>query len=920
MMLMLRKEGVYAERCSCGTFCMVRPHRRPLAARASTTLVLPTTPPPFALVVHTSGLYVPILLVAQGQKDAFALVSTIGFGVTIGARLFIGIFLDKHGPKITAILSFATCLSGIIVMILDLDFFLLAWVLLSVGGSGVHLAGFHVTNMFDGDTKTAASATISAAFGSSALVLAAMQPINQFAGVSLQHLMVGYFVLVLALAINNFFVQVSATAFLLHNAPHLRQPLCAPTNDRHSPHVARVLPCYAQPWDMVEAGIPIVPDLRCYRRRWWKRAVYGSKPIVWSAVREMRRFDFWGEMLFFSVNLFVMTYYLSVMPQLLHAKGAIPFGHNPNDWEDYQFQRLSGIFNGLGALWLPTVEHMLTRLSWDKCFCALLFSNLLFVGLLTVPALECQVVAFALQSFSRLMLFSFHHTYLLETFGVECFGIMNGITAFGAAIFGLLGYPLQLFALSVAGGDFAISMSFVGAALVVSGLFPLAQRYTQVSNWAQTAYVDPRKFYSPRTIDELAAFVTKAKKLRVAGTMHSCAPLIDSEGKILRVSHLDRILEIDVHRKVVRMQPGVTIDKLCAALAEHGLAIGTLGTIDWQTAVGAVMTGTHGGSKHISSLHTFMKSYTLVKADGSIMTVRREEEPELFSAIAPSMGVFGVVVEAEMHCVELQHLEASFTSIPFKDIITQFEQIVHSNKYSRVVVYPSLNVATVWTANPIKEGEAAARGAIKTDGYMNFRNPVEKAMLQEWLRLTKKGALEEAKTVLRHVLDSQKRRLTHYEGQYNHVLCKERNHGIPHADMELAFDLGQAEQVLSTAYDHAQVNNLPYYNFEVRCTKSDDAMLSACNGRDTMWIDFQACAGNVQQNYFGEMEDLYAHLGYRKHWAKGMDHMDPNKIMAQYPQLPIFMQLMWELDPERKFSNAHVDLFFASITAASSEP
>jgi hypothetical protein len=144
-------------------------------------------------------------------------------------------------------------------------------------------------------------------------------------------------------------------------------------------HMARVLPCYAQPWDMVEAGIPIVPDLRCYRRGWWKRAVYGSKPIVWSAVREMRRFDFWGEMLFFSVNLFVMTYYLSVMPQLLHAKGAIPFGHNPNDWEDYQFQRLSGIFNGLGALWLPTVERMLTRLSWDKCFCALLFCNLLFV-------------------------------------------------------------------------------------------------------------------------------------------------------------------------------------------------------------------------------------------------------------------------------------------------------------------------------------------------------------------------------------------------------------------------------------------------------------------------------------------------------------------------------------------------------------
>ena len=61
----------------------------------------------------------------------------------------------------------------------------------------------------------------------------------------------------------------------------------------------------------------------------------------------------------------------------------------------------------------------------------------------------------------------------------------------------------------------------------------------------------------------------------------------------MSLTKLDNIIDIDVERNIVKCQAGARIHDLFAALAPHNLAIGTLGTIDWQTLYGSVMTGTH---------------------------------------------------------------------------------------------------------------------------------------------------------------------------------------------------------------------------------------------------------------------------------------------------------------------------------------
>jgi len=440
-----------------------------------------------------------------------------------------------------------------------------------------------------------------------------------------------------------------------------------------------------------------------------------------------------------------------------------------------------------------------------------------------------------------------------------------------------------------------------------------------IMNWAETVTVDSKKFRFPTNIEEIQELIRTHDKIRCAGALHSCAPLIASDDIIMSLTKLDKILNIDPEAMTARVQSGVPIHNLCEALVPYGLAIGTLGTIDWQTISGAVMTGTHGGALTIPSLHDFVTSYTLVKPNTEVIIVSRDDDPNLFSAMAPSMGVFGAVVELTIKCVPLQMLEAKFETVSFDTLVndTTFAETMEKNKYARVVVYPSINKATLWTANPIDSSDIPAaieNGAYdSTSDYMNFRNKEEKELLEKYLVLCDEEKLDEANQTLYAVLASQECRLGRYIGRYNHVLCKERNNGIPHADIEFNFDYRDHLEVLFTVQDYCNHNRVPYYNYEIRTTKQDNAMMSCCSDRDAMWIDFQAKA-DVSKEFFGAMEEVLRPIGFRKHWAKGLENTDPAYVINQFSRIDEFVELMNKFDAAGKFRNKQGEEWYQQMT------
>ena len=87
-------------------------------------------------------------------------------------------------------------------------------------------------------------------------------------------------------------------------------------------------------------------------------------------------------------------------------------------------------------------------------------------------------------------------------------------------------------------------------------------------------------------------------------------------------------------------------------------------------------------------------------------------------------------------------------AMSFDDLTKLFAEGMKTNKSARVVVYTSVMQATVWTANPVQKGEAPARGAMKSKGYMNFCDKKEKAWLDHYILICNKKSYKEADQLL----------------------------------------------------------------------------------------------------------------------------------------------------------------------------
>ena len=157
---------------------------------------------------------------------------------------------------------------------------------------------------------------------------------------------------------------------------------------------------------------------------------------------------------------------------------------------------------------------ILLKFQWSGCYTILVWVNITVIAIVLIKNLEIQMLGFSLLSFARLLLFSCHHAFLLEKFGIEFFGTLNGISSLFAAIIGLVSYPLQLFALKT---NYSFSFIPIGCCIVLMLAFPIIMSRQQYLNWAETVSVDPVKFRYPKNIDDVKKLVSHNKKIRCAG-------------------------------------------------------------------------------------------------------------------------------------------------------------------------------------------------------------------------------------------------------------------------------------------------------------------------------------------------------------------------------------------------------------------
>src|SRR4051812_1303303 len=215
----------------------------------------------------------------------------------------------------------------------------------------------------------------------------------------------------------------------------------------------------------------------------------------------------------------------------------------------------------------------------------------------------------------------------------------------------------------------------------------------------------------PSDARDVAAAVAYAQRagLQVApqATGHNQAPLGDMEELLLlNVSRLQEV-HVDPAAKSVRVGAGVKWDRVAPRLSAHGLA-GLHGSSPDVGIAGYSLGGGMGWLTRKHGLQTnAVTAFELVTADGQLMRVDAEHEPELFWALRGGGGNFGIVTAIEFDVVEVEELYAGALFFPFE----RADEVLHTWNVARHS-FPNelMSWASLLHFPPIPDVPAFARG------------------------------------------------------------------------------------------------------------------------------------------------------------------------------------------------------------------
>ena len=197
--------------------------------------------------------------------------------------------------------------------------------------------------------------------------------------------------------------------------------------------------------------------------------------------------------------------------------------------------------------------------------------------------------------------------------------------------------------------------------------------------------------------------------LRVApqATAHNQAPLGDMEDLLLvNVSRLQDV-QVDPGARSVRVGAGVKWDRVAPRLSAHGLA-GLHGSSPDVGIAGYSLGGGMGWLARKHGLQTnAVTALELVTADGELIRVDAEHEPELFWALRGGGGNFGIVTAIEFGVFEVDDLYAGALFFP----VERAAEVLHTWNAIRPSFPDELmSWASLLHFPPIPDVPALARG------------------------------------------------------------------------------------------------------------------------------------------------------------------------------------------------------------------
>ena len=420
-------------------------------------------------------------------------------------------------------------------------------------------------------------------------------------------------------------------------------------------------------------------------------------------------------------------------------------------------------------------------------------------------------------------------------------------------------------------------------------------------NWTGDQSCRPTAVERPTGADDVTALLEKAElndlTVRAAGAGHSFTDGVLTDGLIVSLDKMSRVLDFDSSSGLVRVEAGINLRALNQELAARGRALENLGDIDSQSLAGAAATGTHGTGSRYRNLSANIQAIELIGANGILTKADQTGDPDAWRAGRISVGALGIVTAVTLRTVPAFTLRGVDATRPLEDVFERLDELVDSNEHFEFYTFPHSPLALTRTNNRV---DAAPRPRARATAWLSD------VLLTNYVY----GAVCRTGRRVPSWIPALNRMSARVSGSRTRVEESFRIFASPRlvrfTEMEYALPRAHAVEAVRAVRDAVVQRGFHVpFPMEVRFVAPDDALLSPAAERETCYIAVHMFEKMEWEPYFREVEAIMDGLGGRPHWGK-RHFQTARTLRSRYPEWDRFQNVRARFDPHGRFANAHV--------------
>ena len=180
-----------------------------------------------------------------------------------------------------------------------------------------------------------------------------------------------------------------------------------------------------------------------------------------------------------------------------------------------------------------------------------------------------------------------------------------------------------------------------------------------------------------KTEQDIAAALSYARKnglkVSIAGVRHSMGGQAFYRNAVVLDMRDFNQMSLDEAGKVLTVQTGATWHAIQRFLHPR-FAVKAMQSTDIFTVGGSIAVNAHGMDHQAGAVGRTVRSMRIMLADGTVQTLSRTENPELFNLVLGGYGLFGVVLDAQIEVTDNEVYETGRQLIDYKSFPELFSK------------------------------------------------------------------------------------------------------------------------------------------------------------------------------------------------------------------------------------------------------